>query len=213
MRAYVYVLFRPDGTPCYVGKGRGDRWTHHERRPKVRGHNPHLARIIAKAGGELPKVKVRVGLTDIEAFAIEVALIAAIGRGKNGPLVNLTDGGDGLVNPSPETRAKMSARAITRLQDPVARARFTRLGRRGSISDETRQKMSASHSGKKKSPAHVAAVAAALRGKPKSAEHCAIMSAQRLGVKRGDYSASHRAAISEGNRKYWQRVRDGAIIR
>lgn len=105
MQFYVYIIFRPDGRPCYVGKGHGDRWT------RTRGlGNPHLARIITKAGDDLPRVKIRDGLTEAEAFEIERALIKAIGREKDGgPLVNLTDGGEGLFNPAPEVRAKKSA--------------------------------------------------------------------------------------------------------
>lgn len=103
---YVYAIFRQNGEPCYVGKGRGGRWKDHVRR----SCNRHLASIYAKACGDLPIVKVREGLTDAEAMETEVALIAAIGRGNIGPLVNQTDGGDGASGAirSDETRAKMS---------------------------------------------------------------------------------------------------------
>ena len=90
---YVYVKFRPwDGSPCYVGKGKGDRAFAHE----YRAFNPHLANIIKKAGGELPTVFVREGLTERDAFELEVIFIKSIGRKANGgPLCNMTDGGDG----------------------------------------------------------------------------------------------------------------------
>jgi len=91
---YVYVLFRPDGRPCYIGKGKGNRWLCHER---YETSNLHLKRIIKNAGGELPKVKLYERLTEQRAFELEVELIKYIGREKdNGPLVNLTDGGDGV---------------------------------------------------------------------------------------------------------------------
>lgn len=92
---YVYVLFRPNGIPCYVGKGKNARWIAHER-AGCNHSNKHLARIIVNAGGALPKIKVREGLTEAEAIETEIALIAAIGRGNYGPLVNLTNGGDGI---------------------------------------------------------------------------------------------------------------------
>jgi hypothetical protein len=107
---YVYVYFRPDtGQPCYIGKGRGRRWQAHN---KHRSTNPRLRNIIKKYG-ELPCTKIRVGLTEGEAFATETAFIKAIGRGKNGPLVNLTDGGEGSSGfvPTAEMRAKQSARS------------------------------------------------------------------------------------------------------
>lgn len=109
---YVYVSFRLDGRPCYVGKGRGNRWLNYKRR---KDHNPHLWNIIQAAGGRIPTVKIHEGLTESEAFATEVALIAAIGREVDGgPLVNLTGGGDGAADPSPEVRAKNSAQAKAR---------------------------------------------------------------------------------------------------
>lgn len=89
---YVYIIFRSNGIPCYVGKGSGGRWTKHVNR----SHNKHLTNIYNKSGGDLPVIKVREGLTDLEAIETEIALIAAIGRdAMGGPLVNLTDGGDG----------------------------------------------------------------------------------------------------------------------
>jgi hypothetical protein len=92
MSYYVYVWFRPwNGQPCYVGKGKNKRCYEFKR-----SHNRHLKHIVNKAGGELPCVIVRDGLEEQEAYIIEMALIAAIGRGKEGPLVNTTDGGRGI---------------------------------------------------------------------------------------------------------------------
>lgn len=119
---YVYIIFRPDGRPCYVGKGKGNRWEVHERRT----HNPYLARIIAKAGGSIPKIKVREDLTDAEACETEIAFIAAIGRRDlgTGPLVNLTDGGDGAAGAIHgfERRAKRSLRAKEDWNNPEYRS-------------------------------------------------------------------------------------------
>jgi hypothetical protein len=103
---YVYLWFRPSGAPCYVGKGKKDRWLDFSR-----PYNRRLARIIAAAGGELPAVILREGLSEKEAHATEILFIAAIGRGKNGPLVNMTDGGEGFSGGShtAQTRSRMSA--------------------------------------------------------------------------------------------------------
>jgi hypothetical protein len=106
---YVYVYFHPvTGLPCYIGKGHGNRWLKHRRHTS----NARLRNIIRKYG-DVPCLKLRTNLTEAAAFETEIALIKAIGRGSNGPLVNLTDGGDGTTGffPSAETRAKYSARS------------------------------------------------------------------------------------------------------
>ena len=148
---YVYVLFRPTGIPCYVGKGRGNRWLEHEQRGP-RHHNKHLARIIAKAGGQLPKVKIRENLTDAEACAIEIEFIKAIGREANGgPLVNLTDGGEGTRRTqSAEERARRIATFNT--LEVREKMRLSHLGKpsgnRGrTASEETRERLRNSHLG------------------------------------------------------------------
>lgn len=158
---YVYVLFRHDsGQPFYVGKGAGKRIGAHTRDKR----NSHKAAIIEKAkrdGRECPRVKVAVGLSEDDAFAVEIALIAAIGRGERGPLVNMTDGGEGRsgYKCSQETRAAMSAArkgrkmsethraAISaanrqRWSDPTARAEASKRFAGRTLSVETRRRMS-----------------------------------------------------------------------
>ena len=109
---YVYIYFYLTGIPCYVGKGKGNRWLDHER--KRNPTNIHLRRLILKArreGLELPKIKVSEGLSEKEAFQCERGLIRAIGRRDlgTGPLINLTDGGDGEIGRvvTKETRQKL----------------------------------------------------------------------------------------------------------
>jgi len=95
-RFYVYILFRPDGSPCYIGKGQGRRWLQHESKGALeRASNWRLAGIIRRCKVQLPKCKLRENLTHEEACVLEKAFISAIGRGRFGPLVNMTDGGEG----------------------------------------------------------------------------------------------------------------------
>ena len=123
---YVYILFRLNGIPCYVGKGKGARWLRHESRP--RHENIHLRNIVGqarKSGVELPKIKVREGLSEEDAFVIERGLIAAIGREHlGGPLVNQTDGGDGTSGRvfTAEHRANIGAAKRGRKLSPEQRA-------------------------------------------------------------------------------------------
>lgn len=153
---YVYVIFRLDGRPCYVGKGRGDRWYDHE--CASRHKSTPFRKIIdeAKAAGvSLPKVKIAEGLTEAEAFEIEAAFISAIGRKRyGGPLVNLTDGGEGNAGKTytSATIAKMSAAKRGRKLTAQHRANIAAAGLGRKQSDETRQKLKEALTGKKRGP-------------------------------------------------------------
>jgi len=128
---YVYVKFLPwDGTPCYVGKGFGNRAYVHEARAKAGTHNNrHLVRIISKAGGALPTIIIRSGLTNDEAINIEMAFIRAIGRFPVGPLANMTDGGEGSVGfkHSDEAKEKVRVANTGRKHGPEFSAAISKL--------------------------------------------------------------------------------------
>lgn len=116
-RFFVYMFYRPwDMTPCYVGKGSGNRIGQHFA-DGDNHHNPHLANIMKKAGGKLPYVILHDHLDEGTAFEFEIATIASIGRkAKGGPLVNMTDGGEGIsghrFKMSPEGVEKIRAAAL-----------------------------------------------------------------------------------------------------
>ncbi len=105
---------------------------------------------------ELPTTN---GLPETEAFWISEL------RGRGFPLLNVSAGGAGLLSPSPEVRAKMSAAQTGRKRDPAAvakvaasntgkkrtleqRARISAslIGKK--VSDEARRNLSESHKGK-----------------------------------------------------------------
>jgi hypothetical protein len=114
---YVYRIMREVGSdvwsPIYVGKGKNGRAFEHEkvakriaalppeeRRAAVRRcSNKRLIRTLIKHGGSLPVEFVSTGLTEAEAFALEVETIRRYGRsprsGEYG-LINRTDGGEGV---------------------------------------------------------------------------------------------------------------------
>lgn len=121
---YVYALYRDEYvTPFYIGKGCGQRWLVHEKEAyRFTCRKSRVIQSMWKAGRyEIPKRKLAEGLTDEEAKALEIKLIAEIGRAPNGPLVNHTAGGDGNSNPTLELRARMSAANVTTWADPVVR--------------------------------------------------------------------------------------------
>jgi hypothetical protein len=166
---YVYVLFRPSGEPFYVGKGCGRRLNAHE--SDARG-NDHKARIIrqAKAAGlEIPRVKIAESLTESGAFEIERAFIAALGRDPIGPLVNLTDGGEGTAGyrRSPELIEHHRQQLLGRTYSAEHRAAIS-AGQKGKpgLSAEAQARRVAKLTGRKLSPEHRAALSAGHKGRP-----------------------------------------------
>jgi hypothetical protein len=121
---YVYILCREDEmTPFYVGYGKGSRWTAHERRAKPGGtHKDNIIWGMKSRGIKVPKFKVAEGLTKEVAIAMEIEIIALIGREPNGPLANICSGGEGAPDLPPETRARMTEMQKLRYQDPAVRA-------------------------------------------------------------------------------------------
>lgn len=130
---YAYIHARPDGTPFYIGKGRGRRATDFVAR------NAHHKNITAKYGIKNILVSKHECSSEEFAFALEVGMIKCFKR-MGVTLVNMTDGGEGPCGAivSAETRAKMSASRTGKKLPPH--------------SDERRAKNSASKKGK---PGHL----------------------------------------------------------
>ena len=226
-RCYVYVVFRPDGRPLYVGKGTGSRWKRHDRKVK---HNPHYGNVLALAGGDLPVVVVRENLTNDDAYQLEEALTRAIGiESDGGPLINIGYGGRGGptgIKRSNEFKRTRSRRAIEAWQDPEVREKMLRPDRarsgntqprspefksamserlRGNQhtlglrhTDEAREKMSKAQAGRPKSPEHRQNIARALTGMKYSE---ARVDKVRQALTGRTLSEAKRTAISEGLRR------------
>ena len=82
---YVYAYLREDGTPYYIGKGKGDR-----------AYKPH------RGLGIPPRERIQIIYSDLDqdiAYSLEKMLIAKYGRLNNatGILRNKSDGGDGNI--------------------------------------------------------------------------------------------------------------------
>jgi hypothetical protein len=118
----IYLLFRPYEPiePIYVGIGKRS-WRPFVHSSNARGNrpatdfsNPYLISTIRKAlrlGLETPVIVMRRHLSYENVCACERALIAALGRRdlKTGPLLNLTAGGEGKIEFSELSKAKIMA--------------------------------------------------------------------------------------------------------
>lgn len=111
---YTYAHARKtDGRIFYIGKGQGKR-AHCER-----NRNRYWRNVVAKHGYD---VQILCDWpTEDEAFDHEKLLISCF-RDMGYELVNLTDGGEGASNPSPETRARITASLKAAWADPERRA-------------------------------------------------------------------------------------------
>lgn len=124
---YVYAHYIPgDPLPFYIGKGSGYRITRRNDR------SAWWKRIVNKYGLEA-KILYE-NLSYSEANNLEKKLIKEFGRRDvgTGILINHTDGGEGIANPSKEVRNKISESNRKRI-----------------VSEETKKKMSASKKGQK----------------------------------------------------------------
>lgn len=110
---YVYAYLREDGTPYYVGKGKGRRaWSKNHRV----GFPPPKERVFIMESN----------LTELGAFALERRLIRWYGRKDNGTgiLRNMTDGGEGIAGwwkgrDRPEKRGKQTPEYIEKRVAPT----------------------------------------------------------------------------------------------
>lgn len=172
---YVYEHWRPDKGVCfYVGKGKGKRaWD------LKRMRNPHYRSIVSKLASMGMSVDVRIIISNVScetALAIEKDRIAFYGIDN---LANMTLGGDGLSNPSPELRLKISLSQKKRFENIEERKRLSALFKGRVTSEETKKKLSAAGKGRKHSSETREKMRTAAKGR-EIPQH--VREAQRLAV-------------------------------
>jgi len=158
---YVYGYFDKNEIPFYIGMGKGRRITAHLKesvrkkyRKKLFFYNK-LEKII-KTRENFSYRKIKTNLTINEAKIVERFLIKSIGRRdlKNGPLCNLTDGGEGHsgYKRSEESKKAAGDRLRGKKLSKEHKEKISRAGRGRKVSEETRLKISKSQKGVLKGP-------------------------------------------------------------
>jgi hypothetical protein len=141
---YVYAHLTADTEEVfYIGKGCTTRCA------SLKSRSKFWKSIAAKHGR---RFLILFRGDEQQCLREEKRLISKIGRRDlgNGPLVNLTDGGDGLLNPSDQTRRRMSeARAGVPMSEEQRALRRNKVH-----SEDTRRRMSESHKNLIRTPEH-----------------------------------------------------------
>ena len=156
---YTYIYFTKDdkSIPTYVGKGKGRRYEDHLKPYCKTLFGRHVKNQIAK--GIHPVCLITEHATEQIAFAEEIRLIALYGRQDLGlgPLLNLTNGGDGSSgHKCPQHVKDQKSKDYKGRRFYIAtdetKARMSESRRKRVITEETRNKLRATMTGKKRGP-------------------------------------------------------------
>lgn len=152
-----------------------------------RNHRANWIRSVLSAGGDIVLAIIRNNLSAEEAKLVEISVIAEY-RLRGTKLVNGTDGGDGLLNPSLEVREKIGL--ASRNMSDERRAKIGAGNRGKKLSTQTKEKMRASHLGKKQPPEAIEKTRSAWIGRKHTSGSIALMSAAKTGTKHGNETRS-----------------------
>jgi len=168
--AYVYKHIRKDTNEVfYIGIGKTKR-----RATDKNNRNNRWTKLVNKVGFDVEIIKD--GLSWEDACKLEIKLIKEYGRAdmKEGCLVNMTNGGDGFIGEhSEETKNKLREiydspeyrKKLSELKKGKSTGRFGKLNPQYGIpmTDEQKQKISASKKGKPLSDEHKKSLSESLK--------------------------------------------------
>lgn len=132
-----------DNTIFYIGIGKETSRAYSKKK-----RNKYWNYIVNKVGYAIDILIEGCSIDD--AKTVEIGMISDYGRAdlKLGLLVNMTDGGDGTLNHSPEVIESISQKLIgrKRSKQSIESQRLTKIGTH--LSEETKLKISAKHKGR-----------------------------------------------------------------
>ena len=190
---YVYEHYKPNcDEPFYVGKGHSRRA--HERRKR----NLWWNNIVNKHGLEIRFVAKN--LSEMEAFWLENMCIKGWGRANlgEGPLVNLTDGGEGGSGWVPSTKYRKAARKRNLANPPFLNKHHTNVTKKIIADKATGRKQSASTRLLKSKRAQ--GKNNSMYGRKRPIEWCLAHSKRIKGTKRTEESKTKQRNTIRGNR-------------
>lgn len=134
---YVYIYLNPlkNYEPFYIGFGKNNRMKDHLKKSSDKNrHKFYTIQKIRRETGNDPTIRIfQSNLTSNEAIEIERGLIWAFGRADlgQGPLTNLTAGGEGTTNLTQESAVKkknsLTGRKLS--EDHIEKIRKNMIGR------------------------------------------------------------------------------------
>lgn len=181
MNFYVYSILDPrkpgvykyndlefSYEPIYIGKGKNNRLYQHTKLYNLNKYDSYKDRKLKKIINEGFKpiiVKLKENLIEQDALNLEKEYISKIKRYPDGPLTNLTDGGDGVsgLKHTPESKEKMSKTWFNETTAPWNKGM--------QMPKEYCDKLSKSHLGHKLSEETIEKLSHIRKGKLKSEEH------------------------------------------
>lgn len=181
--AIVYQHLRKDTNKVfYVGIGNDAK-----RAYSVINRNSYWHNIVKKVGYVVEIIQE--GLTWEEACQEEIKLIAKYGRADlgTGLLVNQTNGGEGLSNPSAEIRSRMSEAKMGKQFSEKHKHNLSEAHKGITRSLEARQKQGQSNRGSRRSEETKKKMSEAQKGRVITEQHRQKISEARKGKKRGPY--------------------------
>ena len=203
---YFYVVDDIEITfnyePFYIGKGTGNRIISHEKNALYESNatiKDNKIRKIWSEGKQVIRNKILDRLNEDVAFELEIKLIEIIKRKEyGGPLINLTKGGDGVSNPSPEVRKKISDAAKIRVYSEETREKlrnnwYNKLSRLDRIRFSRKISLEEAHIINNKI---IEKTILARKGSKHSEETRQKMSRNMTGIKKGPLTEIHRKNLS-----------------